>query len=52
VRPLGELAARRERCATLGRTGSTDVANYTYAAWADGFAAALEAAWQAGSVVL
>jgi glycosyltransferase involved in cell wall biosynthesis len=49
---LRELAAARERCATLGRSGYTDVAKYTYAAWADGFAGALEAAWQAGSVVL
>jgi glycosyltransferase involved in cell wall biosynthesis len=35
------LAEDRARCAELGKTGSKDVMDYTYEAWADGFAQAL-----------
>jgi glycosyltransferase involved in cell wall biosynthesis len=38
---LRSLAADRARCAALGVAGAVDVSSYTYAAWADGFAAAL-----------
>ncbi len=39
---LRRLADDRGLCATLGRTGADDVAAYTYEAWADGFATALQ----------
>jgi glycosyltransferase involved in cell wall biosynthesis len=42
---LRALGADRARCAALGRSGAQDVAGYTYAAWAAGFADALEAVW-------
>ncbi len=41
---IGELAADRERCAALGALGREDVSAYTFDAWADAFAAALEVA--------
>ena len=52
---LQALAGDRQRCAVLGRAGARDVAAYTYDAWADGFARALEGVYAgpiAGSVTL
>lgn len=49
------LAEDRRRCAALGRAGADDVAEYTYAAWADAFAQAVEVvcgSTSAGSVTL
>src|ERR1019366_1147070 len=39
---LASLAGDRERCAALGANGRADVAAYTYDAWAEGFARALD----------
>ena len=39
---LVSLAADRARCAALGAAGREDVAGFTFDAWADGFAGALE----------
>jgi glycosyltransferase involved in cell wall biosynthesis len=39
---LVSLAGDRARCATLGAAGREDVAGFTFDAWADGFAGALE----------
>jgi glycosyltransferase involved in cell wall biosynthesis len=41
---LAALAGDRQRCAALGAAGREDVAAYTFDAWAEGFAAALEVA--------
>jgi glycosyltransferase involved in cell wall biosynthesis len=49
------LAHDRERCAAFGQAGGTDVAEYTYEAWADAFTRAVEAVCgspSAGSVTL
>ncbi|HLW94496.1 MAG TPA: glycosyltransferase family 4 protein [Solirubrobacteraceae bacterium] len=39
---LRSLAADRARCAALGAAGREDVAGFTFDAWAEGFAGALE----------
>jgi glycosyltransferase involved in cell wall biosynthesis len=52
---LRALADDRGRCAAFGQAGAKDVAEYTYAAWADAFAQAVEAvcgSTSAGSVTL
>jgi glycosyltransferase involved in cell wall biosynthesis len=41
---IGELAGDRERCAALGAVAREDVSAYTFDAWADAFAQALEVA--------
>ena len=40
------LAGDRERCEAQGRAGAHDVRAYTFAAWAEGFARALDGVWQ------
>lgn len=42
ARALSDLASDRARCAALGRAGRHDVSAYTFEAWADAFAQALE----------